>query len=61
MKSVSFLRIFRQKQKPPPVYATKVVEKREDDGSWLAELSKDGAPYAHVRVFSISRLLARWN
>jgi len=43
-----------------PEYSTQVVEKTRPDGTWTAELSKDGVPYARMEVNSISALLKRW-
>ena len=52
-----FRSLFRKKELPN--YATRTVEGPRDDGSWIAELSKDGVPYAQVEVGSISTLIAR--
>lgn len=53
-----FRKIFWRKE-VSPVYATRTVEGPRSDASWVAELLKDGVPYAQVEVGSISTLFAR--
>jgi hypothetical protein len=45
------------KKEAPPNYATEAVEGPRPDGSWRAELCKNGIPYAQVEVGSISALI----
>lgn len=40
-------------------YSTEVKDGPRADGSWTAELSKDGVPYLQVEVGSISTLIAQ--
>ena len=41
------------------VLTTKRVGEIHSDGSWIAELSRNGEPYLRIKVGSISRIIAQ--
>lgn len=47
------------KRSKEPEYTTRATEGPRADGTWTAELSKDGVPYLEVEVGSISALFAQ--